>query len=86
MQVLIAVSLRVASRWSPGQTAVGEGRGRQSESAKLRGGVWRTRSRSQIVLGGQLASWKRASPPLFMYQGADFPAADIADPARRAKI
>ncbi len=38
MQVLIAVALRVASKWSPGQTAVGEGSGRQSESAKLRGG------------------------------------------------
>ena len=40
MQVLIAVALRVASRWSPGQTAVGEGGGRQSEFAKLRGSWW----------------------------------------------
>jgi hypothetical protein len=49
MQVLIAVALRVASRWSLGQTGVGEGSGRQSESAKLRGGVWRIRSWSQVI-------------------------------------
>ena len=65
MQVLIAVALRVASRWSPGQTAVGEGAGRQSESAKLRGRVWRTRSRSQIIVRGHLVKKKRASSPHF---------------------
>jgi len=62
MQVLIAVALRVASKWSPGQTVGG---GRQSEFAKLRGRVWRTRSRSQIIVRGHLVKKKLASSPHF---------------------
>ncbi|HEV2947946.1 MAG TPA: hypothetical protein VGX70_11245 [Gemmataceae bacterium] len=43
---------------------VGGSGGRQRESAKLQHAMWRTRFGSQVILEGQLADKKRASPPL----------------------
>src|SRR5713101_2350090 len=60
------------------------------ESAKLPGGVWRTRSWSQVIPGDHLPGRKRASPPLLNASRpeflTDFLAADMADPPRRGKM